>query len=131
MFPWTRRLQRNDGRPLAMLSRWRRAAASRRTSWPRTVTLPPPGVGGVARVARRVGFPAPRPARRPAVGSRAERVLPRGRPLADLLDARRALRAGHGALHRRTVRGRPPDAAAVESRGRQPRRPLGWATIRR
>src|SRR3989442_9315416 len=55
----TRRLHRNDGRPLAMLSRRRSRAASRATSWPSTVTLPESGVSRVARIDRSVVFPAP------------------------------------------------------------------------
>src|SRR5215470_10961164 len=55
----TRRLHRNDGRPLAMLSRRRRAAASRTRSWPRMVTEPRSGVSSVAKIESSVVLPAP------------------------------------------------------------------------
>src|SRR5437773_7278704 len=67
----TRRLQRNDGRPLAMLSRRRSRAASRTTSWPRTRTLPESGVSRVARIDRSVVFPAP-------LGPSSPTMVPRG-----------------------------------------------------
>src|SRR3989442_4768998 len=67
----TRRLHRNDGRPLAMLSRRRSRAASRATSWPSTVTLPESGVSRVARIDRSVVFPAP-------FGPSSPTIAPRG-----------------------------------------------------
>src|SRR5437773_10841401 len=67
----TRRLHRNDGRPLAMLSRRRSRAASRATSWPSTVTLPEAGVSRVARIDRSVVFPAP-------LGPSSPTMAPRG-----------------------------------------------------
>src|SRR4051812_17126701 len=59
MISSTRRLHRNDGRPLAMLSRRRSAVASRATSRPSTRATPPSGTSSVARIDSRVVLPAP------------------------------------------------------------------------
>ena len=70
----------------------------------------------------------PLPARRHAARPLAERVPHRGRPRADLLHARRALRADQRALHGRSLRRRRAHRAAAALDGRWRRR---WSSARR
>src|SRR4029453_4616487 len=84
----TRRLQRNDGRPLAMFRRRRSRPASRTTSWPSTVTGPRSGVRSVARIDRRVVLPAP-------VGPATPTIAPRSTVSETPRNARVSRRRGH------------------------------------
>src|SRR5947207_6233105 len=70
MISSTRRLQRNDGRPLAMLSRRRSAVASCATSRPSSRATPPSGTSSVARIDSSVVLPAP-------LGPSKPKIIPR------------------------------------------------------
>src|SRR2546428_258897 len=70
MISSTRRLHKNDGRPLAMLSRRRSAVASRVTSRPSTRATPPSGTSSVARIDSSVVLPAPLGPSRPKMAPR-------------------------------------------------------------
>src|SRR5256885_525720 len=79
MISATRRLHRNDGRPLAMLSRRRRRAASRATARPSTRPVPETGVSRVAREDRSGVLPPPLgPSSPPMTPSASVSDTPRG-----------------------------------------------------
>src|SRR5439155_50868 len=117
MISSTRRLHRNDGRPLAMLSRRRNAVASRVTSSPSTRATPPSGTSRVARIDSSVFLPAP-------LGPSKPKIIPRStcseKPRSAAVSRRRSqLRAAHRTMPRGPVSGRRATRPAAAPRGRR------------